>query len=90
LEQWQCYTKILKELSVRQNKAIRIITFTSRYEHITLIYKRLNLLKLYEMHNFELAKFMYKFYNKQLPKFFDEFFLKVSDSHNYSARYATK
>jgi len=42
------------------------------------------------MHNFELAKFMFKFYNKQLPKLFDEFFLKVSDSHNYSTRYAKK
>jgi len=42
------------------------------------------------MHNFEHAKFMYKFYNKQLPKLFDEFFVKVSNSHNYSTRYAKK
>jgi len=42
------------------------------------------------MHNFELAKFMYKFYKKQLPKLFDKFFLKVNDSHNYSTRYAKK
>jgi len=42
------------------------------------------------MHNFELAKFMYKFYNKELPKLFDKFFLKVSDSLKYSTKYAKK
>jgi len=51
---------------------------------------RLNLLKLSEMHNFEHARFMFKFYNKQLSKLFDKIFLKVSDSHNYSTRYAKK
>jgi len=71
--------KALKESTVRQNKVIRIITSTSRYEHITTIYKRFNLIKLNKMHNFELAKFMYKFYNKQLPKLFDKCFLKVSN-----------
>jgi len=80
--------KPLKELTACQNKVIRIITSTSRYEHRTPIYKRLNLLKLNEMHNFELAKFMYKFHNKQLPKLFDELFLKVNNTHNYSTRYA--
>jgi len=58
--------------------------------NITPIYKRFSLLKLNEMHNFKLAKFMYKSNNKQLPKLFDEVFLKVSDSHNYSTRYAKK
>lgn len=80
--------KALKNLKVGQNKVIRIITSTSRFEHITPFYKQLNILKLNEMHTFELAKFMYRFYNKQLPSLFDDFFTKVSSTHNYSTRYA--
>jgi len=79
--------KALKELTVRQNKVIRIITSSVLLDrNITPIYKRLNLLKLNKMHNFELAKFMYKFYNKQFAKWCDEFSYKLAIL--YTMRYS--
>ena len=56
---WGNVAKVnLKELSVRLNNIIRIITFIGKYCFMTPLCKTLNLLKLNDIYKLELAKFM--------------------------------
>ena len=57
---WGNAAKIsLRELSVRMNNMIRTITFSSKYCKITILYQKLNVLKLVDIYGLELAKYMH-------------------------------
>ena len=43
-------------------------------------------LKLEDMINMEIAKFMFKFYNEVLPNLFDSYFTKLDSTHSYNTR----
>ena len=60
----------LKQLSVRLNNIIRTITLSKKYNHMTNLYKNLNLLNLNDIYKPELAKFMYQLHHGTLPKSF--------------------
>jgi len=48
---------------------------------MTNLYKNLNLLKISEIYESELAKFMYLLHNQKLTKSFYDRFVKLSDVH---------
>ena len=50
-----------------QKKIIRIISNSNRLDHLELLFKRLNILQLYDLRRFEMSKFVYEdlFYEKQ-------------------------
>jgi len=54
---------------------------------MTNLYKNLNLLKILEIYELELAKFMYLLHNQKLPKSFYDRFVKLSDVHSYANRH---
>ena len=68
--------KYLNEIKVNMNKIIRAITNSSRYSSLSPLYKKLNVLKLTEIYELELAKFMHQLQNNKLPKLFQDLFLQ--------------
>lgn len=68
------YQTSLQPLFVLQKKAIRIITFSSFFEHTGSLFKDLNVIKLFDEVTFHIAVFMYKFKNQLLPNNFKVFF----------------
>ena len=80
------YPTNLKPLFILQKRAIRIITFSKFDEHSSPLFKQTTILKLFDLVNFHVSIFMFKFYNKLLPAVFDNFFVPTSKVHNYNTR----
>ena len=56
---WETATKSrLHEINVRLNNIVRTISCKSKFMHVTELYKELQLLKLNEIYQLELAEFM--------------------------------
>ena len=53
------YKSVLQKLVTQQKKAIRVITHSKYNEHTPPLFKRMNILKLDDMHEIELAKFTF-------------------------------
>ena len=64
--------KLRAEIKSRLNSApvIRTISYSDRYTSMSLLYKQLNLLKLDELYNFEIERFMHQPTNKNLLDIF--------------------
>ena len=58
-------------------------------EHLSRIFKRLNIVKRHDRVFLNIAVFMYKFHNTRLPAAFDSFFTQVNKRHNYNTRSAS-
>ena len=72
---------VMSKLKTLQNKAIRHITFSDRRTNIQQFFKKLNILKVEDIHFLEVSKFMYKNANKTLPQSFSEFFRHINHHH---------
>ena len=72
---WGTATKnYLSEISVRLIYIIRTITRSNRYTSITLLHKKLKFLKVHDVYNLELGKFMFQLCKGNVPKiFYDSF-----------------
>ncbi len=57
-----------------QKRAIRIINRASYNAHTEPLFKRSNVLKLTDLHEYEAIQFMFKYHSNQLPKSFDNMF----------------
>ena len=71
---WGCACKThLAPLQVIQNKILRCISHTKIKQSVSLKYKQMKILKLYDIHKMELAKFMFNlktnYYQKILIPF---------------------
>ena len=53
---------------------------------LNLLFKSWNLLKINEIYELEIAKFMHLYYNKHLPENFDHYFKSAGNHHSYSTR----
>ena len=76
----------LQKLSILQNKIITACLFCSRRDSTALLYSEFGVIKLKDMINMEIAKFMFKFYNKMLPNLFDSYFTELDSIHSYNTR----
>ena len=56
---------LMQELNVKLNNIVRTITYNSKYCTVTSLYKTLNFLKLDEIYQHELAKFIYQLHRKK-------------------------
>ena len=84
------YPTTLQPLFILQKRAIRLMTFASFHEHLSPIFRKLNIIKLNDLLSYHIAVFMYRFNNSLLPSAFDAFFSKVSEIHYYNTRSAAK
>lgn len=80
------FKSYIDKLNILQNKAVKIIAGGRWMEHVTPFYKQLNLLKINELYEHEVAKFMFNFKSNKLPLTFSNYFTKTKTMHNRSTR----
>ena len=69
-----------------QNKVIRIMTKTSKFEPISPQNYNLKILKLDNLYHYETAQLMYQYVHKMLPTHFSSYFTDVSNGYTHSTR----
>ena len=52
------------------------------------IYQQRNLMNLCQIYELEILQFMFKYKNKTLPSCFKNYFISLSETHNYPTRFA--
>ena len=75
----------LNRLQILQNRAIRNMTKSPRFFRLDNFYLNFRILKVKDLYDFEVAKFMHGHFNNTLPECFSSFFDGTS-SHNYNTR----
>ena len=63
-----------------------MILFCNLYTPISELHKDLQVLKVEEIYQLELAKFMYRLHHNQLPKNFYHSFRKINIIHQHETR----
>ena len=76
---------ILKKLQVSQNKIVRAMTFSPITTNIAKKLKSLKIMNIRELHNYEVAKFMYKMYKEILSEVFSNYINPIQ--HTYITRH---
>ena len=66
------------------------MTFSKFDEHSSPLFKNLNIIKLHDLVLYQNAIFRYRFKNTLLPLVFNNFFIEVSEVHQYNTRSAAK
>ena len=61
---------LLKKVEIRLNRILRVITNKSKYTPVGMLYKSLNILKVTDIYNLELSKFMHQLKNNKLAHVF--------------------
>ena len=80
------YDTILRLIILLQKRALRIITFSSYCDHISPLFKSLNLIKLQDLVKILTAVLMFKFHNSLLPSTFNSFFVPINEIHDYNTK----
>ena len=85
----QTDTKYVKKIQTLQNNALRLISFAeSFHDHVTHIYKKLNILKLRDLITLKNLLFVHDYFNHKLPESFADYFTLARDSHTHGTRHA--
>ena len=79
-----------KEIVLRLNNIVRIMTWSRKFDHVSILYKQLKLLKLEDIYKLELSKFMHQLNCNMTPKVFEKNFVKLESVQSYSTRQKTK
>ena len=87
---WGTSTSQCNKLLLLQKKAVRIISNTGYLTHTNPLFAELGILKINDLFNLNLGKFMFKYKHGLLPPNFNDCFSTVSVVHSYSTRSATK
>ena len=77
------------KLKILQNKALRIISKCPIRSSITPQYYKFKILKLENLYNLEIAKFMRKFSYKTLPINFNDYFNCISEISSHKTRHVS-
>ena len=84
---WGSATKnSLHRLNTLHNKIIKTISWSSYRCHVTPLFSQLNLLKLEDIHQLEIAKLMHSFHSNRTPNTFDRLFTAVNSVHTHETR----
>ena len=81
-----CFKYNLNKIIKLQKKCVRIITNSTYNAHTHDIFKNLNFLKLEDILDLELSKFMYSLHHKSLPGAIMDFY--TNPTHSYNTRRA--
>ena len=74
---------------MRLNNIVRTITGSRKFDHATPLFKQLKL-KLRDIYQLELGKFMYQLNWNKLPIIIQSLFTKIEDLHKYNTRQAKR
>ena len=75
-----------KESETKLNNTVRTITWNKKFLQVTQSYKNLQLLKLSDDYDLELAKFMRQIYNNKIPFSFQDKLTKLEKIHSHKIR----
>lgn len=84
------YPSHLKPICTLQKKAIRILTFSEPRSHSEPIFKLLRIIKLPDLIEIHILKFVYLWDKKQLPSCFCDYYDSLSEIHSIHTRQAQK
>ena len=70
-----------KEIVLRLNNIVRIMTCSRKFDHVSILYKQLKLLKFEDIYKLELSKFMHQLNCNMTPKVFEENVVKLESVH---------
>ena len=83
------YSTYLTKLQQLQNKAIRIFSNSSIKTLITPQFYKVSVLKIHQLYEFEIAKFMHQHSRGMLPSIFYSLFQKLSNKYTRQTRATT-
>ena len=81
-----CGITILNRLFILQKRAIRVMCNVPPLSHSSPLFKKTNILTVYQINQLQVAIFMYSYFKGILPKSFNDVFTKNSAIHSYSTR----
>jgi hypothetical protein len=79
-------TILLETLHKIQKRAVRIILYTDYRAHSSPLFKRLNILNIYDLCKTQILTFVYKSSNHLLPNKYINYFTSTKEVHHYSTR----
>ena len=81
----RAYKTVIRPVQVLQNRILKYMTFSKRTSSVNNIFKLLKILKVSDLYQFNLEKFMYK-YNADIPPSFNNFFSKLHCIHDHATK----
>ena len=82
----RAYKIVIQPVQVLQNRILKYMTFSKRTSSANNIFKLLRFLKVSDLYQFNLEKFMYKFNADILLSSFGNFFSKLPCIHDHGTR----
>jgi len=82
----RAYKTVIQPVQVLQNRIMKYMTFSNRTSSASNIFKLLKILKVSDLYQLNLEKFMYKYNADILPSSFDNFFTKLYNIHDHGTR----
>ena len=76
---------LMHELNVKLNNLVRSIMYGSKYCPVSL-HKTLNFLKLDDIYQLELAKFMYQLHHKKFKTALHDCLIDITKIHSHNGR----
>ena len=89
MQLWSQNCHAINQLVVLQKKAFRIIYFQLRNSHSSPLFKKSYILKFSDKVNLENTLFVSKSINNLLPSLFNNWFVSLSDQHNYETSWSS-
>ena len=80
----------LDKIHKLQKWVLRIISNSHYRSHSAPLFKKHDILNVYDMYKLEVGVFMYRYFERLLPDSFNTFFTKRSDIHDYHTRNSCK
>ena len=81
------YQKHLHRLEVAQKRAIRVIAGVPYNSHSSELFQKLDILKLRDIYNSQIGKFMYNFTHGELPRPLSRIYIFHGDGHGHNTRH---
>jgi len=82
----RAYKTVIRPVQVLQNRILKYLAFSKRTSSANNIFKLLKILKVSDLYQLYLEKFMYKYNVDILPSSFDNFFSKLHCVHDHATR----
>ena len=84
------YPTFLCPVFILQKKAIKAMTFSDMITPSLPLFNKLQLLRLTDISNVQLAPFVYECVNGLSPQFFENYFTSIAGKHGKGTRQSTK
>ena len=83
------YVSNLNIIYYLQKRAVRAITNSDYRAHTAPLFSKLEILDIFQVNTFEIAKFMFRSHNDLLPPLFLNLFMTNSQIHRYDIKTAS-